>query len=60
MPSSPAQGLNVGIAVAPLIGFLESIAIAKAFGELSWAHTFPWGGGVGSGVCVCVCVYACV
>lgn len=55
MSSFPAQGLNVGIAVAPLIGFLESIAIAKAFGELSWAHTSPWGG-VG---CVCVCVRAC-
>ena len=61
MPSSPAQGLNVGIAVAPLIGFLESIAIAKAFGELSWAHTFPWGGGSWFWcVCVCVCVCACV
>ena len=57
MSSFPAQGLNVGIAVAPLIGFLESIAIAKAFGELSWAHTSPWGG-VGCAVCVCVC--ACV
>ena len=57
MPSSPAQGLNVGIAVAPLIGFLESIAIAKAFGELSWAHTFPWGGEL---VLVCVCVCVCM
>ena len=58
MSSFPAQGLNVGIAVAPLIGFLESIAIAKAFGELSWAHTSPWGGGGGGGgwlCCVCVC-----
>ena len=58
MSSFPAQGLNVGIAVAPLIGFLESIAIAKAFGELSWAHTSPWGGWLCC-VCVCVCVRAC-
>ena len=58
MSSFPAQGLNVGIAVAPLIGFLESIAIAKAFGELSWAHTSPWGGLVV--LCVCVCVRACM
>ena len=28
------QNLGIGILVAPLIGFLESVAIAKAFGEL--------------------------
>ena len=29
------QNLGIGILVAPLIGFLESIAIAKAFGEFT-------------------------
>jgi len=29
------QNLGLGILVAPLIGFLESIAIAKAFGEFT-------------------------
>ena len=27
--------MGVGVAMAPLIGFLETIAISKAFGELS-------------------------
>lgn len=30
------QNLGIGILVAPLIGFLESIAIAKAFGEFTY------------------------
>lgn len=50
----------MGIAIAPLIGFLESIAIAKAFGELSWAHTSPWVWGGGWLWCVHVRVRVCV
>lgn len=45
---SPVQGLSVGIAITPLIGFLESIAIAKAFGELDM---FPMGGDSCGRVC---------
>ena len=48
--STAMQGLNVGIAVTALIGFLESIAIAKAFGELG---TLPMGVSVEGG-CVSV------
>ena len=33
--TSLLQIIGIGVIVAPLIGFLESIAIAKAFGELS-------------------------
>ena len=29
------QELNIGLLVAPLISFLEAIAIAKAFGKLT-------------------------
>lgn len=48
--STAMQGLSVGIAITPLIGFLESIAIAKAFGELG---TLPMGVSVEGG-CVSV------
>lgn len=40
LPCLFPQDLGAGLAVVPLIGLLESIAVAKAFGETPAARTF--------------------
>lgn len=40
-PSLLSQGMGVGLAVVPLMGLLESIAVAKSFGKMLTTHALP-------------------
>lgn len=43
-PHPPVQDMGAGLAVVPLVGVLETVAIAKAFGTAAVGRRGPCGG----------------
>lgn len=57
-PSLLSQGMGAGLVVVPLMGLLESIAVAKSFGKMLTTHALP-GTSTRSSACL-ACLLSCL